>query len=608
MHARIEQCKQELQIWDVKFQNTVLAKMFGKVSQMQEDTVAKGELSIYIIHIIRAEDTRHLEERDRTRFAMSLLDRLPTAHQAMHDRVSTCLPGTRKELIAEILEWSASASGDPIFWLHGPAGTGKSAIAATFAQTLRDEGRLGGEFFFCQSITECRETSKVFTTIARHLAIRIPDVFRELISSAVEEEPDIGSMGTSTQWKVLIKPLLKAVDRRPADTPYVLIFDALDECESPLPLIESIASDIDFLPRTFKIFITSRPEHQLKIALRRLPVRDYSLSADDPSIKKDIARFVEERMNHIADIFDLPAEWPGQQCCKQLVDKARGLFIWVRTAATFVEDESNDPNERLQLVLDDTGNHGTDLDQLYLQVLEKAFLSGKSPRLEELERHQKIIGAIITIRNPLGAPAISALLGFPDRGSSSLNTVYLTARKIRAVLVVPDDEGDIKIIHQSFAEFLIDRTRCTLEKLVVDPELQHQFLAWRCLELMDDFLTAFDCGELDPSELNSEIDNLESRFLMKISAAVRYACSYWGYHLHHAKPDDVHFNLVKIFYSKHLLCWLETLSLVGEIKSGLESLRLALEWLEVSILTSPHSIDGNLNDSFFSRPTVTRRI
>src|ERR1700722_1384272 len=456
---------------------------------------------------------------------MSLLDRLPTAPHAMHDRVSTCLPGTRKELIAEILEWAADNSSEPIFWLRGPAGTGKSAIAATIAETMRNEGRLGGDFFFSQAITECREGSKVFTTIARNLAIRIPDVFREPISRAVEEEPDIGSMGISTQWKVLIKPLLKAIDHLPGDTRYVLVFDALDECESPLPLIESIASDIDFLPRTFKIFLTSRPEPQLKTAFRRLPVRDRILSADDPGIQEDIAKFVKERMDRIADVFELPAEWPGQHNCQQLVEKAGGLFIWVRTAATFVEDEHNDPNERLQLVLEDGGNQGTELDRLYVQVLEKAFLSGKVLQPGELERHRKVLGTIVTIRNPLGASAISTLIGLP---SNSLNVVHLTARKIRAVLAVPDDEGDIKIIHQSFADFLTDRTRCTLESLLVDLEIQHQFLAKRCLELMDDFLTTFDCGKLDPSKLNSEMDDFESR-LAKIPAVIQYACSCWGY-------------------------------------------------------------------------------
>jgi cytidylate kinase len=37
--------------------------------------------------------------------------------------------------------------GNAILWLHGPAGSGKSAVEQSFCQKLEDEGRLGGSFF-----------------------------------------------------------------------------------------------------------------------------------------------------------------------------------------------------------------------------------------------------------------------------------------------------------------------------------------------------------------------------------------------------------------------------------------------------------------------------
>jgi NACHT domain len=520
---------------------------------------------------------------------MTMLDRLPTAHQAMHDRVSSCLPGTRKDLLEEIKTWSTSTTTNPMFWLCGPAGMGKSAIASTIANSWRDEGRLGGDFFFSQAIADCRENSKVFPTIASQLATRFPDVFKEPISGAIEQEPDIGSMDVSTQWKVLIKgPLLKVADSLPPNvkTPIVFIFDALDECDSPLPLISSIASDIELLPRNFKFFFSSRPEMELRAAFRRLPVLLRNLAADESSIKEDIEEFVKERMNYIADTFELPLDWPGQALRAKLVEKAEGLFIWVRTAATLIASGSwDDPDTRLQLVLSDSS---TGLDRLYSQVLEKAFLSGKDVgtlEQQDLEQYLKIVGAIVTVGNPLSAPAILTLLGLPERGRPSPNAVHLTARKLLAVLIVPDDEG-IQLIHHSFADFLTDCKRCTVERLFIDPKLQHQFLAKRCIELMDEYLATFKCDSLDPSKLNSEMEDLTSSYVADMTPAVRYACSYWGYHLQRSQPDEANFGLVKNFYSKHLLCWLEVISLLGVAKSGLDSLRAIRFWLKVYLLVS----------------------
>lgn len=63
-------------------------------------------------------------------------DSYDNQHQAM------CLQNTREELCSEIVDWSGSSDDRHIFWFNGMAGTGKSTIARTIAQTLKDNGRL----------------------------------------------------------------------------------------------------------------------------------------------------------------------------------------------------------------------------------------------------------------------------------------------------------------------------------------------------------------------------------------------------------------------------------------------------------------------------------
>ena len=58
-----------------------------------------------------------------------------------------CLRGTRKDVLWEIEHWLVSEQDQCIFWLNGLAGTGKSTIAQTFAETTFADGKLGASFF-----------------------------------------------------------------------------------------------------------------------------------------------------------------------------------------------------------------------------------------------------------------------------------------------------------------------------------------------------------------------------------------------------------------------------------------------------------------------------
>ena len=49
-------------------------------------------------------------------------------------RRSVCTRGTRKRLLKEIVAWAEETSSGTLYWLFGPAGSGKSTIAYTIAR------------------------------------------------------------------------------------------------------------------------------------------------------------------------------------------------------------------------------------------------------------------------------------------------------------------------------------------------------------------------------------------------------------------------------------------------------------------------------------------
>ena len=85
-----------------------------------------------------------------------------------------CLPGTRGVLLDRIYEWGDSRDDKAVFWLHGPAGSGKTSIATTVAEKYAKENRLVGSFFFSRDQADCRSADRVIATITYQHATSRP--------------------------------------------------------------------------------------------------------------------------------------------------------------------------------------------------------------------------------------------------------------------------------------------------------------------------------------------------------------------------------------------------------------------------------------------------
>ncbi|KAJ7883116.1 hypothetical protein B0H13DRAFT_1536101, partial [Mycena leptocephala] len=154
-----------------------------------------------------------------------------------------CHPQTRTKLLDD--ESTTLCDGKPssgILWLFGPAGSGKSAVAQSFCERLKEEGHLGGSFFFKRG----------------HLSRG------QCISQIVENDPAIVDRSLSSQFQELI---VKPCCRSSLSHPVSIVIDGLDECDGQdiqQELLRSIGSagHAEQLPIHF--FIASRPESHLR--------------------------------------------------------------------------------------------------------------------------------------------------------------------------------------------------------------------------------------------------------------------------------------------------------------------------------------------------------
>jgi len=298
------------------------------------------------------------------------------------------------------------------------------------------------------------------------------------------------------------------------------------------------------------------------------------------SIRQDIQAFVKHEMTQIAESCREVLRrdpWPKENEIEALVDISAELFIAAATALKFIRPVrgSRDPRVRLAMILGSSKpGSGAEprafqyLDHMYTQILRNATGGDPSDVL------RTIVGAIVLAFGRLTVDEWSVLLKMEDDIRAAL-------ADLQSVILVP--EGDaIRTFHKSFRDFLTDNGRCADEKLFIDGPLRHVEMAKFCLERMHESLKRDICSICDLTKLNNEVTDLDQKMAVCLPGELRYACRYWALHLWECSPVETLFELLQSFAFTKILYWIEALSLLGELGSGLKSLRQAHEKLSVS--------------------------
>ncbi|KAG6327872.1 hypothetical protein ID866_11217, partial [Astraeus odoratus] len=127
-------------------------------------------------------------------------------------KTKMCLDGTRTKILADIMNWidDSDVNAPRIFWLHGQAGKGKSAIAHTIAMWFKNVGKLGSCFCFTRDRQAEHLEQKMFTTIAHDMAIHDP-LLRRAVAAAVAADDSLKTtLDVIQQWESLIlEPISK---------------------------------------------------------------------------------------------------------------------------------------------------------------------------------------------------------------------------------------------------------------------------------------------------------------------------------------------------------------------------------------------------------------
>ncbi|KAK0723422.1 hypothetical protein B0T26DRAFT_801956 [Lasiosphaeria miniovina] len=430
-----------------------------------------------------------------------------------------CYTGTPVDLLARIHEWAADPAAESIFWLNGMAGTGKSTISRTVAQTMCEKGQLGASFFFKRGAGDRATTARFFPTIAAQLVLREP-----LMTAHLQSAIDSGVLSKTMQEqldKLILGPLSAISHDAASPSSLIVVVDALDECEGGKDEIGRLIGLL-FRIKTLqsapvKIFITSRPKLPIRFGFKTVGEKYDGVVLHEilrDIVTQDIRVYLTVKLTEVRNSYNataivkLQSDWPDQSSIDILVDMAVPLFIFAATVCRFIQSDHSSPKAQLSKFLQ--YRNISQLDATYLPVLSQLLYVSDLERHEVVETFRDIVGTIVLLETPLSIHSLARFV------QEDVGKIYDSLQLLHSVLSIPSDiNAPITTYHLSFRDFVvdpktkqltIDSKKGELNPFWVNEQATHRRMAANCLRILNGHLRTDICGIKWPGTARSEID------------------------------------------------------------------------------------------------------
>jgi hypothetical protein len=394
---------------------------------------------------------------------------------SFRDPPPRCHPGTRVRINNYLEQWlDDSQRQHDITWLFSPAGTGKSAVAQTFAEFCAGRKRLGAAFFFSSPNNRDRSETVVPTIIAYQLSTHCL-AYKMVIAHVLSDDPHLLHKAPRVQFKQLIvDPLsfLQFQNHESVRRPFLVALDGLDECAGDKAQKEFIGmiSEVVRLKRGFPILwlICSRPEPHLSHAFSRVSECNRKELELNKEYRNDIEKYLRDGFAELKDEYSdiMPFTWPSNRQFMRVLQICSAPFVVASVVLKYAGDpQLGNPVKRLEKLLSSFGcpviqdQHPLSiLDLLYTQILEDI------PE-ETYSATRRILSFLIYLprgfeTEGITAPSCQVLCNLLRIDQS---TCYAAFRRLHSLYYIPPPEHvtnkRIYCYHASFDEYICNEKR-----------------------------------------------------------------------------------------------------------------------------------------------------
>ncbi|KAJ3574442.1 hypothetical protein NP233_g1770 [Leucocoprinus birnbaumii] len=424
---------------------------------------------------------------------------LPSAMLDSKDRgyIPRCNEDTRRAFRHRVIKWATDVKESRhLLWLSGPAAVGKSAVAQTVAEELKEKELLGAVFFFSRPHNRS-DPDVVIPTLVYQLALQVPE-YKRVVTQKVIKDPLTLNRSRKSQFKdLIVDPFLLLVSNGSAfvQATLLVVLDGLDECKergAQAELVKMISHYMYKEPSLpLRWMICSRPEPHIKAAFAsndsNAVCLEMKLEVHDNEAQRDARRILTKGFLEIRKRYpdQVPDEWPNKSQLQLIADRASGHLGFVSFIIRFIGDQHyDDPSGQLDVCLrflerTGRGPGSEDPNPLYaLDLLYTRILSDISKVV--LPTTRRILGVLMFYDNKYLTVAVLAnFLGLNQAA------FYRAVQHLHSVLSIPPalkaSKERIQIYHTSFSDYLKDSVRAgsfVLDEDAVHLEVANQGLEW----------------------------------------------------------------------------------------------------------------------------------
>ncbi|KAH7123435.1 hypothetical protein B0J13DRAFT_612182, partial [Dactylonectria estremocensis] len=463
-----------------------------------------------------------------------------------------------------------------LLWVKGDPGKGKTMLMIGLVRHLKDRLRNRNcalAFFFCQNadprlnngISVLRGLVWMLLSESSALSKHIPKEYR--LKSKEKRKAMLESQNPNL-FRTLKTILDDMLTEAPFDKIYLLV-DALDECQDSDRLVEWMTQVASKPGSKAKWLVSSRFSLMLDRALHPTECQQkLDLELNDDHISRAVAQFIKQKVESLAKKCGYDEELRRKVQTK-LEEKAESTFLWVALICQRLQ------RVRRGTVEDEIGKFPPGLPALYDRMMDI------------IEWHddkiicKQILRTVTLVYRPLTLQELVTLAELPKGQTDDVRELVSLCSSF---VILREDT--VRFLHQSAKDYLEKNYAPRLQAAGVSQG--HADIGRRSIEAMSPVLKQ-NMYDLDYGFKLKDMNPPERDPL----APIRYSCVFWVDHLLRGDPccktalaDD---GAIFKFLREQLLCWLESLSLLGEVPEGVRWIRKLLHSAQ-GLGTSPQLV------------------
>ncbi|KAL2821948.1 hypothetical protein BJX63DRAFT_427310 [Aspergillus granulosus] len=507
------------------------------------------------------------EDRRCLKNLMSTLENPESALQRIEDTKGGLLKDSFRWVLdnTDFQKWRSNPQSQ-LLWIKGDPGKGKTmlmiGIIKELLQQVQSQQSESIAYFLCQATDpKLNNATNVLRGLISMLLEQQPSLISHLRKRYDSEENFFESGNLFYSLSAVFENQVRDLN----ETTIYLLVDALDECEVDLPqLLRLIAKTRSISSASIKWIVSSRTRDDIEQLLGcDDEYNKLSLELNAHHVSDAVATYIKYRVSHLVSLQH--NQMLLEQIKEQLLQKSHGTFLWV---ALVVQDlqEHSDPEKMLEVLK----GMPQGLTSLYNRMI------GQIQKLGEDRDLCILLLSIITLAyRPLHLQELCRFAGLYEQqyGRPRLKNAL---SKCGSLLTIRGEH--VYLIHQSAKDHLSSIHAFAAIFPAGHPVIHHRMFH-KSLEVLSKNLrrNIYNLSLDNPGVLASEIATIrpDPDPLMDL----RYSCTYWLDHFLEAIStctDEIiskDNKVISDFFRSHLLHWLESLSLIGEVRHGILALK-----------------------------------